>query len=81
MTTITIQPWNDPIIDTIGHDPRSLYVERFWLPTLGPTSLLLLRHLATRFDQEPGGIEVRLATTSQALGSRRARRCELASGA
>ncbi|MEZ5171917.1 MAG: hypothetical protein R3A49_14425 [Acidimicrobiia bacterium] len=68
MTTITIQPWPDKVIDVIGHDPRSHYVEKFWLPTLGPTSLLLLRHLATRFDQSPEGIEIRLASTSQALG-------------
>ena len=40
-TTLTIKPWPDPLIDTIGHDPRSLYVETFWLPTLGPTALLL----------------------------------------
>jgi hypothetical protein len=35
--TITIKPWNDPILDVAGHDPRSRYVETFWLPTLGPT--------------------------------------------
>ena len=45
--TLTIQPWPDPVIDTVGHDPRSAYVETFWLPTLGPTALLLLRHLAS----------------------------------
>lgn len=48
---IHVRPWSDPIIDTLGHDPRSIYVETFWLPTLGPTSLLLLRHLASRFDE------------------------------
>lgn len=37
--TLAIRPWPDPVIDTLGHDPRSLYVERFWLPTLGPPSL------------------------------------------
>lgn len=57
-----------PVIDTVGHDPRSLYVETFWLPTLGPTALLLLRHLATRFDEHPGGIELPVAEASQALG-------------
>ncbi len=36
--TLTITPWPDPLLDTLGHDPRSLYVETFWLPTLGPTS-------------------------------------------
>jgi len=67
-TTLTIKPWPDPILDTLGHDPRSLYVERFWLPTLGPTALLLLRHLAQRFDEHPGGIELPVADTSHALG-------------
>jgi hypothetical protein len=67
-TTLTIVPWPEPIIDTLGHDPRSLYVETFWLPILGPTAVLLLRHLATRFDETPGGVELRVAETSQALG-------------
>ncbi|MET0920013.1 MAG: hypothetical protein ABWY77_02295 [Acidimicrobiia bacterium] len=66
--TLTIQPWNDPIVDTLGYDPRSRYVETFWLPTLGPTALLLLRHLADRFDHHPGGIELTVSDTSQALG-------------
>ena len=66
--TLTIVPWPEPVIDTLGHDPRSLYVETFWLPILGPTSLLLLRHLATRFDETPAGVELRIAETSQALG-------------
>ena len=48
--------------------PRSRYVERFWLPTLGPTALLLLRHLATKFDEHPRGIELPVADTSRALG-------------
>lgn len=65
---LTISPWPDPILDTIGFDPRSRYAETFWLPTLGPTALLLLRHLATRFESHPGSIELAVADTSQALG-------------
>jgi hypothetical protein len=67
-TTLTICPWPDPVLDTVGHDPRSRYVERFWLPTLGPTAVLLLRHLAAKFDTHPKGIELRVADTSRALG-------------
>lgn len=67
-TTITIQPWSDPVIDTVGHDPRSLYAETFWLPTIGPTALLLLRHLATRFEERAGALELPVADTSHALG-------------
>lgn len=66
--SLTIQPWPDPVLDTVGHDPRSRYAERFWLPTLGPTALLLLRHLAARFDLQPAGIELPVADTSRALG-------------
>lgn len=70
-TTVRIRAWPDPVIDTIGHDPRSLYVEKFWLPTLGPTSLLLLRHLARRFEHLGGTdqvLDLPLAATSQTLG-------------
>jgi hypothetical protein len=67
-TTLTICPWPDPVLDTVGHDPRSLYVETFWLPTLGPTALLLLRHLATKFEERPGPLELPVAAASQALG-------------
>jgi hypothetical protein len=65
---LMIKPWVDPVIDTLGHDPRSRYVETFWLPTLGPTALLLLRHLADRFDHNPDGVELAVSDTSSALG-------------
>lgn len=66
--SLTVVPWDDPALDALGHDPRSRYVETFWLPTLGPTSVLLLRHLADRFDRSPKGIELPLSETSAALG-------------
>lgn len=66
--TITVAPWHDPVVDVVGHDPRSRYVETFWLPSLGPTAVLLLRHLADRFDRNPKGLELTVADTSQALG-------------
>jgi hypothetical protein len=66
--TISVTPWHDPVIDVLGHDPRSRYVETFWLPALGPTAVLLLRHLADRFDRNPKGLELTVADTSQALG-------------
>ncbi|MBV8950686.1 MAG: hypothetical protein JOZ99_07415 [Actinobacteria bacterium] len=67
-STVSIISWPDPVIDTLGFDPRSLYVETFWLPTLGPTSVLLLRHLAARLDVEPDGFDLFVSETSQALG-------------
>src|SRR5215470_12612651 len=65
---IRVAPWPDPVLDVIGHDPRSWYAETFWLPTLGPTALLLLRHLADRFEIDPAGVELPVADTAAALG-------------
>jgi len=65
---IRVMPWPDPVLDAVGHDPRSWYVETFWLPTLGPTALLLLRHLADRFDDNPKGVQLPVADTAAALG-------------
>ena len=65
---VRVMPWPDAVLDTIGHDPRSWYAETFWLPTLGPTSLLLLRHLADRFEQAPQGIDLPVTDTAVALG-------------
>jgi hypothetical protein len=36
--TLRIVPWRDEVIDELGHDPRSHYVETFWLPVLGPSA-------------------------------------------
>src|SRR6478672_7290873 len=65
---IRVTPWPDPVLDVIGHDPRSWYAETFWLPTLGPTALLLLRHLADRFEIDARGIDLPVADTAAALG-------------
>lgn len=34
-----IRPWADPVVDVRGFDPRSQYVERYWLSVIGPTAL------------------------------------------
>ena len=67
-TALRVTPWPDPVLDVLGHDPRSWYAETFWLPTLGPTALLLLRHLADRFERTPEGVELPVADTAAALG-------------
>ena len=51
-----------------GHDPRSLYVERFWLPILGPTGTWLMRNFAYRFDHDPDGFTLDLRYVASALG-------------
>ena len=44
--TLTIRPWPDEVIDRLGFDPRSPYVERFWLGVLGPSTTWLMRRFA-----------------------------------
>ena len=66
--TIRVLPLPDPVVDTLGHDPRAPYPERFWLPTLGPTAFLLIRYIAHRFDKAPEGFTLDLAETSRCLG-------------
>jgi hypothetical protein len=68
VTTLRVSAWPDPVLDNLGHDPRSGYVERFWLPILGPSCLLLLRRLAAGLEQQPDGFEARCDTLARELG-------------
>jgi len=61
-------PWSDPFLDREGHDPRSPYAERFWLPTLGPSTYLLHRHLVGGFDRRPAGFALDPLEVSMGLG-------------
>lgn len=65
---VTIEKWDDPIVEALGHEARSLYVETFWLPILGPSTTWLLRRLAACLEASPDGCAVNLAETSRALG-------------
>ena len=65
---LRVEPWVDSVIDEVGHDPRSAYVETFWLPVLGPSTTWLLRHLTTRLEESPEGIELDVEETARALG-------------
>ncbi|GIU83779.1 MAG: hypothetical protein KatS3mg008_0554 [Acidimicrobiales bacterium] len=66
--TITVIPWPDPVVEELGHDPRSWYVERFWLPVLGPSTVLLLRLLNDELDDHPDGTELEAVEVAGALG-------------
>jgi hypothetical protein len=66
--TLTVRPWADDVIDSLGFDPRAPYVERFWLGVLGPSTTWLLRRIAAGFDQHPDGFEMPLGETALALG-------------
>jgi hypothetical protein len=66
--SVRVTPWADPVVDRRGHDPRSVYVELFWLGVLGPTATWLLRRLVTGFDTCPDGYDLDVPATARALG-------------
>lgn len=68
LTTLHIRRWHDPLIDQLGHDARSRYVERFWLGILGPSTTLLLRALTDELDAGRGEAEVNLDDVAAQLG-------------
>lgn len=66
--TLVVEPWDDPVVDRLGHDPRSLYVERYWLPVLGPSTTFMLRRFASYLDEWPDGVEVSVEELARGLG-------------
>ena len=44
----TVRPWHDAAVEEGGHRFDSFYVEKFWLPIVGPTGILTARNLARR---------------------------------
>lgn len=65
---IRVVPWPDPILEQVGHDPRSDYVERFWLAVLGPSATWLVRRFAGDLDRSPQGYTVDLAHAARSMG-------------
>ena len=65
---LRIVAWSDPVIDRLGYDPRSLYVETFWLGILGPSTTFLLRRITYGLEVQPEGFGLEMAETARALG-------------
>jgi hypothetical protein len=66
--SLIVLPWPDPVLEEVGFDPRAPYVERFWLPALGPSTVWLARLLAEAFDADPDGFELDLGVAAARLG-------------
>lgn len=60
--------WPDPVIDQLGFDPRSNYVEAYWLSTLGPSTTWLLRRLAAGLDESPDGFDLDMPGCAREIG-------------
>jgi hypothetical protein len=67
-TSIEVVPFTDPVVDRLGYDPRSAYVESFWLPILGPSTTWFLRLVAARLAASPGRVTLEVTETARQLG-------------
>lgn len=66
--TLRVEAWNDPIVECIGFDPLSSYVELFWLPVLGPSATFLYRRLAWGILDQPDGFDLDAEDLACSLG-------------
>ncbi len=67
---IILDRWADPVVESLGWRTHSPYVEQCWTWLLGPTSILILRHLdhVIDVDYAPGGILVDARDVASHLG-------------
>lgn len=65
---LTVVPWLDTTVESVGFGARSDYVEWFWLPVLGPSATWLLRRIDFGFDDFPNGYLLDTRATALSLG-------------
>lgn len=63
-----VRRWSAQVDEGCRFDARDLYVEMFWLPILGPSSVLAVRRFADLLTDEPGGARVDLVEFGSSLG-------------
>ena len=54
--------------DAAGFDPRSVYVETYWLAVLGPSSVWAIRRLSDWLEDHASGIEITVDDLAVSLG-------------
>lgn len=64
---VALIPWTDRRTDFFGYDPRSAYVEQFWLASLGPSTTWFLRYCADLLEGTDA-TAISLRETASALG-------------
>jgi hypothetical protein len=65
---INVIAWPDDVIDTVGHDARAHYVERYWLGILGPSTTFLLRQIADQLEVQPNGFVLDYREAANRIG-------------
>lgn len=65
---IRVEALADELVEAHGHDPRGPYARQFWLPLVGPSTLLTAGLLVGGLERAPAGFRVDLVRLGQALG-------------
>jgi hypothetical protein len=65
---VAVSALHDPVVETLGYDARSEYVETYWLAVLGPSCVLAARRLTSWLEAEPAGYAVPLSEFARSLG-------------
>lgn len=66
--SLDVVAWQDPLIDSLGHDPNDEYCEQFWLPIVGPSVYLMGRRFVVWLDANPDGLVVPVVPLSASIG-------------
>ena len=65
---VPVTALRDPVVEALGYDARSEYVETYWLAVLGPSCVLAARRLNAWLEPESEGFTVPLAEFARSLG-------------
>lgn len=65
---LLIMPWRDEVVETLGFNPRSMYVEMVWTNILGTTAVMAYRRLGSWAEFNPDGSKVDLTDLAVSLG-------------
>ena len=65
---LEVVPWDDPLVEQLGHPARSAYVETYWLSVIGPASTWAIRRLSAWLDAAPSGVRLSLSELGRELG-------------
>lgn len=65
---LEVVPWDDPLVEQLGHPARSAYVETYWLSVIGPASTWAIRRLSALLDASPTGYKLSLSELGRELG-------------
>jgi hypothetical protein len=65
---LRIEALRDPVIEAAGHEAGSAYRRRYYLPLIGPSSLLCAEILSEGLTHQPDGYELDVAVLGAVLG-------------